>query len=383
MSHGWTSYIAYGRWARPSASTLIRVGNRLSVYLHVALTRLLDLHGFGSRRATRALVKQVQRLRPDVIHLHNLHGYYLHVGILFRYLAAAGIPVVWTLHDCWAFTGHCAHFVYVGCSKWTSGCNRCPEKAQYPKSVLTDRSAKSYRQKQALFTGVNNMALVPVSCWLGGMVEQSFLRRYPVQVIRNGVDTDAFSPQPEAAQRIALKKYGVEGKFVVLGVASPWSDRKGLRDFFALNVMLDRSRYRIVLVGVSKRQLAGLPEGVVGVERTESVRELAELYSAAGVLLNPTWEDTFPSVNMEALACGTPVITYRTGGSPESISEDTGFVVAQGDVEGLYRAVQVVQAQGKARYAKQCRERALALFNKNVQYSAYMELYKIILIKNR
>lgn len=383
MARGWTSCIAYGRWARPSASMLIRVGSRLSVYLHVALTRLLDRHGFGSRRATQALVRKIRQLKPDVIHLHSLHGYYLHVGVLFRYLAAAGIPVVWTLHDCWPITGRCAHFTYTGCGKWQTGCRRCPGKRQYPKTLFVSRAKGSYRQKQALFTGVKDMTLVPVSGWLGSVVEQSFLRRYPVRVVRNGVDTDAFSPQPEEARRRTLKKYGLEGKFLVLGVANPWSDRKGLRDFFALHRMLDRSRYRIALVGVSRRQRKGLPEGIAGVEHTESLQELAELYSAADVLLNPTWEDTFPSVNLEALACGTPVITYRTGGSPETISEDTGMVVAPGDVDGLHRAVQTVQKKGKERYAKACRERALALFCKSEPYSAYMELYEALLAAKR
>lgn len=379
MSHGWTSYIAYGRWAGPSASTLIRVGSRLSVYLHVALTRLLDRHGFGSRRATRALVKQIRQLKPDVIHLHNVHGYYLHVGVLFRYLAGAGIPVVWTLHDCWPITGRCAHFTYTGCGKWQTGCRGCPGKRQYPKTLFVSRAKGRYRQKQALFAGVEDMTLVPVSGWLGSVVAQSFLRRRPVRVVRNGVDTDAFSPQPEEARRHILTKYGVEGNFFVLGVANPWSDRKGLRDFFALHRLLDRSRYRIALVGVSRRQRKGLPEGMVGIERTESVQELAELYSAADVLLNPTWEDTFPSVNLEALACGTPVITYRTGGSPETISEETGIVVAPGDVEGLLRAVQTVQEKGKSRYAQACRDRALAFFNKSEPYGAYMELYEALL----
>jgi glycosyltransferase involved in cell wall biosynthesis len=378
LQQGWSSYLAYGRKAESSQLQLIRVGGKLSVLLHVLVTRLFDRHGFGSKYATRRLIKTVRRIKPDVIHLHNLHGYYLNVRALFRFLSSAGIPVVWTLHDCWPLTGRCTHFACAACSKWTTACCRCPQKGRYPKSLFLDRSKSSYRQKRQLFTGVKGMTVVPVSRWLGEVVGQSFLRGSPVRVILNGIDTDAFSPQPVRAG--AAKKYGLEeGKLVALGVAGTWSDRKGLNDFAELNKMLDHSRQQIALVGLSKRQIKNLPEGIVGIERTENVRELAELYSIAAVFLNPTWEDTFPTTNLEALACGTPVVTYRTGGSVEAVSEDTGAVVEQGDVEGLYRALQAVQEKGKAFYAPRCRQRALSLYDRQDRFKEYMALYDQLL----
>lgn len=373
-AQGWETYIAYGRMANTSASTLIKVGNRCDQLWHGIDSRLLDRHGLASRRATLQLVRKIDELRPDVIHLHNIHGYYLNYPILFDYLKQAGIPVVWTLHDCWAFTGHCAYFDLAGCDKWKIGCHDCPLLSkEYPKSWLVDRSRKNYLQKRETFTGMKNMVLVPVSQWLAGLVEESFLGDYPISCIHNGIDLQQFVPCGERGE--ILKKWGIDpNKMVVLGVASVWEKRKGFDDMIALRQQLDEN-YVIVLVGVTDKQKDALPEGIVGISRTNNVRDLAELYSAADVYVNPTYADTFPTTNLEALACGTPAVTYRTGGSPEAISPETGVVVEQADVQGMAEAIRSICDKGKDHYTEVCRKRAEELFDKDKCFEKYVALY--------
>ena len=341
-------------------------------------SRLLDRHGLASVGATRRLVRQMDAVKPDVVHLHNIHGYYLNYELLFRYLAAADVPVVWTLHDCWPFTGHCAYFSYVGCDRWKRQCHDCPQKQTYPAAWLCDRSKKNFDAKKKAFTSVRRLTLVPVSDWLGGLLSESFLQSYPVKRIYNGVDINVFSPQPSTD---ALKgRLGIRGKRMVLGVASVWSTRKGLADFIALRQALPLDEYAVVLVGLSGTQLKDLPTGMVGIPRTNSVQELAEYYSAADVFVNPTWEDNFPTTNIEALACGTPVVTYRTGGSVEAVDCATGMVVVQGDIPALASAVMDIGGKGKAAYAGPCRQRALDHFDKNERFQEYIKLYQSLLL---
>lgn len=373
--HGWKTYIAYGRMANASASTLIKVGNRYDQLWHGVESRLLDRHGLASRKATRQLVKEMERIQPDVIHLHNIHGYYLNYQILFEYLKKADIPVVWSLHDCWAFTGHCSHFVTAGCERWKTQCHDCPllDKV-YPKSWLVDRSRKNYLQKREAFTGLKQLVLTPVSQWLAGLAKESFLGSYPIHCIQNGIDLKQFAPCGERGE--VLKKWGIDpNKKVVLGVASVWEQRKGFDDFLALRNMLSDD-YSIVMVGVSDKQRNSLPAGIIGIRRTNNVRELAELYTAADVYVNPTYADTFPTTNLEALACGTPVITYRTGGSPEAVSPETGVVVEQGDVMGMADAIRAICDRGKGYYTDACRKRAEELFDKDKCFEKYVELYE-------
>ncbi|MDR2556628.1 MAG: glycosyltransferase [Bacteroidales bacterium] len=382
IANGWKSYIAYGRYGRESASIKIKIGNVFSTYWHIFLTRLFDRHGFGSKYATRTLIKKIKQINPDIIHLHNLHGYYIHIGILFKFLAKLKIPIVWTLHDCWTFTGHCSHFAFIGCDKWESQCMQCPQKREYPKSIFLDRSYNNFEDKRKYFLSAKELlTLIPVSDWLAGLCQQSFLKGVPIKRIHNGVEVDLFNPIAEDKKMLVRGKYNIKSKFLILGVATKWSDRKGINDFFALSKLLPGD-YFILLVGLSRKQCKNLHPNIGGITRTDNINELVALYSTADVFLNPTREDTFPTTNLEALACGTPVITYRAGGSVESVSEDTGIVVEQGDVEGLYRAIQTVQKNGKSYYSKSCRERALSLYNKNERYHAYMELYENLIINN-
>ncbi len=362
---GGEGMIAYGRNSAPDGVNAYKITSNWGVRLHGVLSRLTDRHGMYSRRATRRLVKVMRAYDPDIIHLHNVHGYYLHVPTLFRYLKECQKPVVWTLHDCWSFTGHCAHFDYHGCDRWQTGCYACPQKDQYPASVLADASKKNYAQKKALFTAPDNLTFVTPSQWLAALVKESYFKGFPVRVIRNGIDLQKFKPT-EGEFR---KKYGLEGKQIVLGVASVWTDRKGLCDFVKLQPLL-REDQQIVLVGLTDAQVATLPAGIIGIKRTNSVEELAEIYTAADVFFNPTYEDNYPTTNLEAISCGTPVVTYRTGGSPESVSEGNGFVVEQGDLAAAVEAFDRVDG---------CAVDMHEAFDAAQRYREYTALYKELL----
>lgn len=376
ITFGWESYIAFGRNDRESASHKIKIGDKWNIIHHGMESRLLDNHGLASYKSTKAFIEEVRKIQPGVIHLHNLHGYYLNIEVLFDYLAATDIPVVWTFHDCWPITGHCAHFTFAECEKWETECFQCPQKREYPASFLLDQSRRNFQLKRKLFTSVKNMTIVTVSDWLNGIVKRSFLKDYPVITIHNGINTEIFKPAvPSDVIANIKKKYGIPPKFIILGVSSVWAKRKGLADFIELSGhLLDDSV--VVLVGLTQKQIKGLPGNIIGIPRTENVQELASLYSAADVLVNPTWEDNFPTTNLEALGCGTPIVTYNTGGSIEAVSPDTGFIVEQGDICGLLTTINEVRDKGKAKYNQACRQRALDYYRKEDRYAEYLELYE-------
>ena len=374
IEQGWESYITYARNHLPSASKTIKIGNKFDIHWHGINTRLFDNHCLCSTNATKILIKQIKQIKPDIIQIHHIHGYFLNMKILFNYLSSIDIPIVWIFHDCWSFTGHCAYYDYIGCKKWVTGCYRCLQKNKYPASKLLDRSKKNYILKKQIFNSVKNMTIVPVSYWLGEQVKNSFLNKYPINVIQNGIDINIF--HPVADTDLTKKKYNIENKYILLGVAGIWEERKGLIDFAALNNMLDHKIFKIVLVGLNKKQIKKIPKEIIGIERTENVKELAALYSSADVFLNPTWEDTFPTTNLESLACGTPVITYRTGGSVESVSDDTGLIVEKGNIENLYKSILKIKEKGKLFFTDNCRNRAVTLYNRQERYKDYLSLYK-------
>lgn len=332
------------------------------MYSHVLQTRFLDNHGLASKNATSELIKRIRAYNPDVIGLHNLHGYYLNYKILFEFLKLLRVPVIWTFHDCWPFTGHCSYFDRVSCNKWKRHCNKCPLKSYYPASYFADRSQANFIDKKISFTGHPNLTIVTPSMWLKRHVKQSFLQKYPVEVINNGVDTDTFYP----------KQLDTNSK-IALGVASVWSKRKGLQDFIELREKLNRE-IQIVLIGLSQKQIAQLPAGIIGVERTESISALAEWYSKATVFCNPTYIDNFPTTNIEALACGTKVLTYKTGGSPEAVCENTGKVIEQGDVKSL--AIAIESERKTEETIQACRSRAVQLFEAEMRFNDYYKLYQ-------
>jgi putative colanic acid biosynthesis glycosyltransferase len=373
------SIIAYGRGSQKSASQTIKIGSRLDYQLHGLKTRLLDKHAFGSKHATQKLINKIESLNPDVIHLHNLHGYYIHVGVLFNYLKKANKPILWTLHDCWSFTGHCSYFSFVKCDKWKIQCHHCPLCRRYPESLFIDNSFSNYNLKKELFTGLENMVLITPSYWLRDLLKDSFLKTYPVQVIHNGIDLKKFIPAVKQNETYR-KKIGAANRNIILGIASIWDRRKGLNDFVQLAAILNDTEV-IVLVGLTEEVIKTLPVNIIGIPRTESMDELVALYNMATVFMNPTWVDNFPTTNIEALATGTPVITYRTGGSIEAIDESTGLVVEQGDIEGLKIAVEKIKAVGKNKYAMACRQRAEAHFNETERFTEYYQLYKTMLSK--
>lgn len=372
------SVVAYSHLGvNGTQSKAIKIGNKPDFYAHAVLTRTMDRHAYGSGHSTRKLIKTIKLLDPDVIHLHNVHGYYLHMRILFDYLKQANKPVVYTLHDCWSFTGHCSYFDFVGCDKWKTGCFECPSKRAYPASWLIDRSKQNYAEKKVIFNGIENLTLVTPSVWLAGLVRQSFLSSYPVKVINNGVNTVVFKPTSSADVR---KKYGFGDKKLILGVAYIWSPRKGLNDFIALSKLLGEE-FQIFLVGLDPKQQDNLPNNIRGIARTENIEELGALYSAADVFVNPTWQDNFPTTNLEALACGTPVITYNTGGSPEAVDEHTGRIVKKGDIDGLIKAINAILVQPKEQLSEACRQRALKLYKKEDANESYLKLYEEMLRK--
>lgn len=382
ISRGYGSYFGYGRIGRESKSTLIKIGNEWDIRLHGLESLLWDNHGFGSRMATKKFISEIERIQPDVINLHNVHGYYLNVEILFEYLAKKDIPIVWTLHDCWPFTGHCSHYMRLNCDLWKSGCHNCPNRTGYPRSLFLDRSKTNYERKKELFNKPKRITFVAVCNWMADNLKASFLEGYPVVTIYNGVNVEIFRPRFEGIENLnGLKaKLGLnKDTKVILGVASVWTQYKGLDDFIRLRSLLN-NEYAIVLVGLNEKQIQSLPVGIIGIRRTESVDQLAELYSLADVFVNPTYVDNFPTTNIEALACGTPVVTYRTGGSPEAIDEKTGMVTAQGDVDQLRAAVEHF-AMNKSRYSMACRERAVKCFNKQDRFNDYVELFDNLIKK--
>lgn len=371
IEHGHESYIAYGRDESKGCNNTIKIGNELANYKHVALTRIFDKHGFGSKNATQKFIKEVEVLDPDIIHLHNIHGYYINIEILFDYLKKANKPVIWTLHDCWTFTGHCAYFDYVGCEKWKSHCNNCPQKTEYPTSLVLDNSKNNFEKKKEIFNGVKNLQLVTPSKWLKSLVEKSFLKTYPVKVVNNGIDLEIFKPK----QSDFKEKYNIEGKFIILGVASVWEKRKGLDYFKKLSSKLSKDEI-IVLIGLTEKQKEDLPENIIGITRTNNIEELAGIYTAADVFVNPTMEDNFPTTNIESLACGTPVITFNTGGSIESVDENTGYIIQKENVTGLVEKIKIIKSKGTIKYKNDSIKRANKFYGKDDKFKEYLEMYE-------
>lgn len=331
---GHTVKIAYGREFLPPeyARYSYRIASDYEVRLDALKSRFFDNAGLNNVRATKRFIKWIREYDPDVIHMHNIHGYYLNVGILFDYLKTCNKRIIWTMHDCWPFTGHSALCDGIGCEKWTSGCFACPQISEYPKAFV-DRSSRNWALKRKIFSGVQGLTVVTPSGWLADKVRKSFLSEYNVKVIPNGINTEIFYHKDSDLRA----RYGIEGKKVLLSAATTWNNLKGYQDFMKLSAMLG-PEYVIVLVGVSDKQLHELPDNIIGIRRTADQEEMAKWYSTADLYINLTYCDTYPTVNVESVACGTPVITYRTGGSVESMF-DFGKVVPKGDILEVLNAI--------------------------------------------
>ncbi len=349
------------------------LGTRIEHAVHYVLGKKFGRLGYFSHFATLKLISDFKKIKPDIIHIHNIHNWCLNFPLLFSYLKRCGAKIVWTLHDCWSFTGQCPCFDMAGCDKWKTGCYNCPQCDVYPQTDI-DRSAKMYEKKKEWFLGVPNMALVTPSKWLADLVKQSFMGEYPVKVIPNGIDLSVFSPRSSSFKKI----YGCEGKTVLLGVAFDWGERKGLDVFSQLAKRFDDC-FKIVLVGIPNELAANMPDNIICIGKTKSQEELAEIYSAADIFVNPTREDNFPTVNMEALACGTPVITFNTGGCPEVVDSSCGIVVPRNDIDALCEKILYV-AENKPFDKASCIKRA-EQFDKNDRFKEYLDFYGELLIE--
>ena len=397
MESGHKALMAFSRGYPPADVPWIRIGSRVDMLAHALLARLTDRAGFFSHAATKKLIKQLQAYRPDVVHLHNLHGYYLHLPTLFAFLKKAGVPVVWTLHDCWAYTGHCAYYTMAkgeasrnegrthrglttrGCDRWKHGCGDCTQKHAYPQSLMLDQSARNWAEKRELIEGLQELYLVTPSRWLRGEVEKSFLNRYPVAVIPSGIDLDLFRPCENAGYLADVcHKYGLEemgDRRMLLSAASTWDERKGLGDFEALAEYVGRG-CAIVLVGLTDGQIDRLPKGIIGIGRIASVHELCALYTAADLYISLSHEETMGMTLIEAMACGTQVLCYDTTALPENVTEDVGSVVPLGHIEAV--AAEAERLCRTPKSAQVCRGYA-ELYDKRIRFAEYVRLYESIL----
>ena len=374
MAQGWESYIAYGRYANPSKSHIVKIGDLFDHCLHGAQSLLLDRHGLASCGPTKKLIREIEQIKPDLIHLHNIHGFYLNYPILFRYLSTVDIPVVWTLHDCWAFTGHCAWPIHGHCDRFQEQCCHCPLQSKgYPKSFLLDRSRSNFKLKKRYFRSLKDLHLVTVYRWLEQQVRLSFMQDMDIRTIYNGLDTEVFRPSGTPPTSVT------DGHPLVLGVCNAWYDWKGLDDMAALREILPDD-YEVMVVGVNEDQMHRLPEGITCIRRTDSVSQLAEIYSQADVFVNPSKVESFGMTTAEALSCGTPSIVYDTSACPEVVDNLTGRVVPLGDVNALAKAVmEICSLPGREAMRQACRERAIRLFNRQDRYKEYLQLYNEVL----
>jgi putative colanic acid biosynthesis glycosyltransferase len=337
----------------------------------ILLSRVFGKHGFYNKSVTKKLIKWIDAVKPDVIHLHNIHGHYINIDLLFTYLKKLNKPVIWTLHDCWSFTGYCAYFDMVGCEKWKTGCGDCKGLKNYPFTWFFDRTKKSYTDKKKLFTSLDKMVVVTPSQWLADLAGQTFLNKYPIKVINNGIDLDVFKPKDSDFR----EKYQLADKNIVLALANGFEKRKGIDYILELAKRLENN-YKIVLVGLEKQQMNLVPQSCIGILKTSNTTELAEIYSVANIFINPTLEDNFPTTNIEALACGTPIITFNTGGSPESVDETVGAVVEKGNLNELKAAILRICEVDKGFYSCNCRKKALEKYSKDNRYNDYIGLYQ-------
>lgn len=339
------------------------------IKLQALKARFLGNYGFNSRKNTKKMIAELERIQPDIVHLHNIHGHDCNLEMLFSYFRRKKTKLLWTFHDCWSFTGYCTYFTMADCGKWRSCCEECVQKRKY--SWFFDKSRELYEKKRELFRDLD-LTIVTPSRWLADLVRQSFLKKYPVCVVNNGIDLGIFKPTASGFR----EKYGLENKKMVLDVSFEWGTRKGLDIFIELAKRLPED-YRIVLVGTDQNVDKLLPDNIVSIHRTQNQRELAEVYSAADVFVNPTREENYPTVNLESLACGTPVLTFRTGGSPEMLDETCGSVVSCDDVDALEKEI-VRICTDKPYSESDCLRKAQA-FDQNERFKEYLRLYERVI----
>lgn len=371
---GWDVFVAHGaRYKNPSDLKSIQVSSKVVEWTHYIESSLFDAQGLGSRCETKRFLRKVEDIKPDIVHIHNIHGCFINYPLLFTYFKKHNVPVVWTLHDCWAMTGHCTHFMRTNCMKWQTGCNHCPQKKTFPTTYLLDRSERNYSLKKGLFTSMPVMHITTVSNWLKGIAETSYLKKYPVTVVPNGIKTEELTPEFSDIK----ERYGLQGKKLLLAVAIGLDERKGLIDYIKLAELLP-SEYRLMLVGLTEEERKVLPKSIIGVKRTNGAKELAAYYSAADVLLSLSYEETFGLTIIETMACGTPAIVYDNTAQPELITPETGKVVPTGDIDAVLSAIEEVCSKPKEFYLEFCRQHA-AQYDESLSYQKYLDIYKSLL----
>ena len=368
--NGYECEIAYGREEVPeSYQNAYRICNDMQVKIDAFKTRLFDNAGLNNKVATKKLIEWIKAYSPDIIHLHNIHGYYLNIKFLFDFLKKYGKPVVWTLHDCWSFTGHCVHFETIKCEKWKNGCGSCPKKNSYPQSMFFDFSRRNYNLKKKLFTSLENLTFITPSQWLADVTKQSFLGKYDINPIPNGVDLEVFKPTDSDFRR----KYDLVNKKIVLGVASAWVKNKGIDEFVQLSKILPEN-FKVVIVGMKKEQAEKMPENILVIPRTTNITELAEIYTAADVFLNPSRFETMGLTTVEAMACGTPVVTSNCTAVPEVVTESSGIVCDNLEIETIKNAILKVLSSDYPNTRQDAQR-----YEKFAQYEKYLELYQSVL----
>lgn len=373
LSEGFKVYQAYpiSRNVFPLEEDDIVIGNLFGKVASQRLAYLTGYNGCYSWFSTKKFLKKLDEIKPDILHFHNLHNSYINLPMLFNYVKKNHIRVIWTLHDCWSFTGQCPYFTLAGCDKWKTGCGGCTQLSVYPASRV-DRTQTMWKLKKMWFTGVEDMTIVTPSEWLAGLVKQSFLSEYPVKVINNGIDLDVFKPVSSDFR----EKHGISsdgGVFLILGIAFDWSVYKGKDVFIELAKRLP-DNFRIIMVGTNDRIDQNLPSNVISIHKTNNIQELVEIYSAVDLLVNPTREDNFPTVNIEALSCGTPVVTFETNGSPEILDDKCGSVVPYGDIDAMEQEILRIAAV-KPFSSEACIQRAQR-YRRDDKYKEYVKLYE-------
>lgn len=374
-SRGYSTLSIVGRRKVYTDVPCVKYGNPISFWIHVGITTVFDRHGFGSYFYTRKIVDRIRQENPRVIHLHNIHGYWIHIPTLMRYLRDEYKgKIVWTFHDLWPITGHCAYYSAIGCDKWQSECSNCMNRKQYPISLLLDSSKRNYKDKKKFFSSLKNLTIVVPSDWMKSQVEQSFMREYPIKVINNGIDTVVFDYNRMSAENLQLvrKQYAIpENKRIILGVASIWDERKGLREFIGISEQVS-DQYAIVLVGLNKRQIANLPNGIIGIERTENRDELVALYSLADIFINPSKEESFSLVTVEAQACGAPCIVNDVSAVGDLVNDCNGVVLHAYGIDDYVSAIREIEQN---HYSRSDVRKTAAKYTNEHMLEKYLSLY--------
>ncbi|WP_025725310.1 glycosyltransferase [Acholeplasma granularum] len=372
IEQGHESIVAFGRGDAKNIDVkkTIKIGNSISTALHLIKSRIFDSHGLGSKISTFNFIRKIKKEKFDVIHLHNVHGYYLNIIILFKFLSKFKGKVIWTFHDAWPFTGHSAYFDYPPITSWRDGIHDCIGKSNYPKSIFLDRRIRNGKIKKKYFSSVDSMTIVTPSNWLKELASKSFFNKYEIKVINNGINLSSYNYNNNDDDLNKSKN-----RRILLGVASPWSKRKGLEVFLELNKLISE-KYQILLIGLSKKQIKKIPDNIIALRKTNNIQELVSLYNKAFIYINPTFEDNFPTTNIESISCGTPVITFNTGGSPEIIDQSCGVITKEKNAESILESIRIIENMDYEIVQKNSIMRAQKLYSKDDRFADYIRLYE-------